>query len=188
MSCWGRGNRGRWGTPSGAGISCRGKGTHLNWDPSTCSSTARALGSGPGSGGGRDVAVNGKVIEQAQILTTHNLAALVNVGITLDWAAQARDAWKVTRHHLAKATGEKPLLHRKNAAYAWRQTVFYLALSPRDQVAVFVDDSSLFQGLTPEATAQTQRRFLKASRKLLRPAHRPRALFWDGSLARTANE
>ncbi|MCV9996235.1 hypothetical protein OIU93_18340 [Paeniglutamicibacter sp. ZC-3] len=103
-----------------------------------------------------DVAASGKAIEQAQILTTHNLASLVNAGISLDWGVQAREAWKATKNHLAKVTGAKHLHHQKNAAYGWRQTVFYLALCPVEQVAAFMDDQTLTQGLTPEATFKAE--------------------------------
>jgi hypothetical protein len=105
---------------------------------------------------GNDVVVSGKIIEQAQILTTHNLAVLVKAGITLDWGTQAREAWNVTKRHLTRTAGMKNLRHRKNAAYAWRQTVFYIALSTLEQAAAFVDDETLTQGLSPGATAQAE--------------------------------
>lgn len=102
------------------------------------------------------VASSGKAIEQAQILTTHNLALLVNAGISMDWVAQAHAAWKTVKEHLAKTTGENSLHHRKNAAYAWRQTVFYLALCPVDQVRDFLDSQRIVQGLPAEATEQAE--------------------------------
>lgn len=89
--------------------------------------------------------------------TGHTGAVLVKAGITLDWAAQAREAWNVTRSHLAKTAGERGLHHRKNAAYAWRQTVFYLALCPLEQVTAFVDDEPLTHGLSPEVASQTKK-------------------------------
>ena len=103
-----------------------------------------------------DVAANGEVIEQAQVLTTQNLAVLVKAGVTLEWAMQAREAWNATKTHLAKTAGAKSLHHRKNAAYAWRQTVFYLALSPLEQVAAFVHDETLTHGLSTAATSQAE--------------------------------
>jgi hypothetical protein len=71
------------------------------------------------------VAGNGMVIEQAQILTTHNLAALVSIGVELDYAAVAdrcldRALALATRPRL---TGRK----HKDLAYAWRQLVFFLS-------------------------------------------------------------
>ncbi|MFF9488405.1 hypothetical protein [Streptomyces sp. NPDC014676] len=80
------------------------------------------------------VAANGMVIEQAQILTTHNLATLVHrVGITprTGWADLARRCFVtvcllVSRvHH-----NPRPLGTIKDAAYAWRQMVFHLSLCP----------------------------------------------------------
>lgn len=99
---------------------------------------------------GYDVVTNGRLIEQAQILTAQNLAALVNAGVQIDWEIQAREAWNVTKSHLAKAAGAKNLHHRKNAAYAWRQTIFYLSLSSLEQTASFVHDETLAERLAPE--------------------------------------
>lgn len=99
---------------------------------------------------GYNVAANGRVIEQAQILTTHNLAQLVRAGVQLDWTAQARGAWNATREHLAKTSGSKPLHHRKNAAFAWRQTVFYLSLASRDELDEFLADASLRRGTSAD--------------------------------------
>ncbi|MFE9105258.1 hypothetical protein [Actinomadura geliboluensis] len=78
------------------------------------------------------VAANGMVIEQAQIITTHNLAALVHpIGVTpLDgWDGLARRSFGVTHRLVRRIQGNpRPLRTVKDAAYAWRQTVFYLAL------------------------------------------------------------
>jgi hypothetical protein len=78
------------------------------------------------------VAHNGKVIEQSQILTTHNLAALVHpVGVdpSPGWSDLARRAFA----HVCRLVGQlpgnpRPLGTVKDAAYAWRQMVFFLAL------------------------------------------------------------
>lgn len=84
---------------------------------------------GPGSW---SVAENGKVIEQAQILTTHNLATLVHaVGI------RPEDGWDVLAlrsfHSVCRLTSRlhghpRPLATVKDAAYAWRQMLFHLSL------------------------------------------------------------
>ncbi|MGR0319335.1 hypothetical protein [Agromyces sp. ZXT2-3] len=77
------------------------------------------------------VAHNGAVIEQAQILTTHNLAALVEAGIlpTHPWDALASAAFERVARLLALAGQQhRPLATIKDAAYAWRQAVFYLSL------------------------------------------------------------
>lgn len=85
----------------------------------------------------RRVAENGMVIEQAQILSTHNLAMLVGrAGVT----AEAVGGWGVLAQRCAKAVctlvgtarGAKDFQARlrwaKRAAYAWRQMVFFLTM------------------------------------------------------------
>ncbi|MEU9023820.1 transcriptional regulator [Actinomadura sp. NPDC048394] len=78
------------------------------------------------------VAANGKVIEQAQILTTHNLAALVHpVGVSPSpgWDDLARRAFATACRLVRQVHGNpRPLGTVKDAAYAWRQAVFFLAL------------------------------------------------------------
>jgi hypothetical protein len=90
-----------------------------------------------GRGGGW-VARNGATLEQSQILTTHNLAVLVDtLGLreritalapelaarTLDWAVN-RIAVRADDHHAR-------LIAVKNTAYAWRQAVFFLSFCDR---------------------------------------------------------
>jgi len=100
---------------------------------SLCLRRARALGA---SDADLWFVANGMVIEQAQILTTHNLAAMVSIGAigAEDFGPLARVAfvearrgvvgaraqwWRGDRHAAANTI--------KNAAYAWRQSVFFLA-------------------------------------------------------------
>jgi len=83
---------------------------------------------------GSSVAANGKVLEQAQILTTHNLAAIAGprgVGdrLALDWAALAdrclNHAFVLTaRLH----NNPRPLRTVKDLAYAWRQMIFFTTM------------------------------------------------------------
>ena len=85
------------------------------------------------------------VIEQSQILTTHNLAVLF----------AAFDLARVLRPHLRDMAGQcfrwicrrqqakadqwhARLIMLKNTAYAWRQMVFYLSFLDRDEVRAFV--------------------------------------------------
>ncbi|GAA1218600.1 hypothetical protein GCM10009665_05680 [Kitasatospora nipponensis] len=89
----------------------------------------------------RSVAGNGTVIEQAQILTTHNLATLVGpVGTTPadGWEAPALGAFATTARLVTRAGRlPRPLATVKNAAFAWRQMVFHLSLcTPQAQRAV----------------------------------------------------
>ncbi|MEU6922530.1 hypothetical protein [Streptomyces sp. NPDC046631] len=87
------------------------------------------------------VAANGKVIEQAQILTTHNLATLVGrIGIAPEpgWADLARRCFATVCLLTARIHGNpRPLSTIKDAAYAWRQMVFHLSLcDPAEQARV----------------------------------------------------
>ncbi|MEW2552510.1 hypothetical protein AB0957_12300 [Streptomyces zhihengii] len=95
-----------------------------------CAERAAAERTGGGRGG--SVAANGTVIEQAQILTTHNLATLVGrVGITPEPGhdALAVRCFDTVCRLAARVHGERrPLPTIKDAAYAWRQMVFHLSL------------------------------------------------------------
>ncbi|MFG3097774.1 hypothetical protein [Streptomyces sp. NPDC048202] len=83
------------------------------------------------------VAANGTVIEQAQILTTHNLATLVHrVGIAPrpGWADLARRCFVTVCRLTARVHhNPRPLSTIKDAAYAWRQMVFHLSLCPPEE-------------------------------------------------------
>ena len=87
---------------------------------------------------GRSVAANGQIIERQQILTTHNLAVLVKLGV------QPSRSWTELAHHAAKRSFQLlerarnspwPLPATKNAAYAWRQAVFFLSITGDDTAA-----------------------------------------------------
>ncbi|MFF2851365.1 hypothetical protein ACFVT5_34305 [Streptomyces sp. NPDC058001] len=96
------------------------------------------------------VAANGMVIEQAQILTTHNLATLVTrVGIDPEpgWDDLARRSFTTVCRTTARVHNNPwPLPTIKDAAYAWRQMVFHLSLcDPETQAEVIA-------GLYEEAT------------------------------------
>ncbi|MFB7948961.1 hypothetical protein ACFC6L_29060, partial [Kitasatospora phosalacinea] len=90
------------------------------------------------------VAANGTVIEQAQVLTTHNLAVLAGpVGVVpaCGWPAAALGAFTTARRLVALAEQlPRPLPAVKNAAFAWRQMVFHLSLCPpQAQAAVLAE-------------------------------------------------
>ncbi|WP_327316457.1 hypothetical protein [Streptomyces sp. NBC_01235] len=82
-------------------------------------------------------AANGKVIEQAQILTTHNLATLVHrVGIApaAGWEDLARRCFvTVCRLTTRVQANPRPLSTIKDVAYAWRQLLFHLSLCTPDE-------------------------------------------------------
>lgn len=91
----------------------------------------------------RSVAANGTVIEQSQILTTHNLAVLVTIGVrpTRPWTDLAREAIGRTSALLALAARqERPLATVKDAAYAWRQAVFFLSMADPADARTVLDD------------------------------------------------
>lgn len=114
-----------------------------------CAERAAAASSAPGrsksgSSSGSWVAANGKVIEQAQILTTHNLATLVHrVGIAPEpgWADLARRCF-VTVCRLTARVHRNPWPYStiKDTAYAWRQLVFHLSLCPPAEQRRVLDD------------------------------------------------
>jgi hypothetical protein len=102
---------------------------------------------GTAPGGGRwSVARNGTVIEQEQILTSHNLAVLFGaLGLAralepqLEELARRCFVW-ICRQQQQRIDGWQPRLRMvKNSAYAWRQMVFFLALLPTERVDMFLE-------------------------------------------------
>jgi hypothetical protein len=95
--------------------------------------------------GGWDVVNNGMIIEQQQILTTQNLAALVG-GIDLAHILRSHFSemaklcfrWVCRRQQVKADKFHARLIMVKNTAYAWRQMVFYLSLMPVNEVADFM--------------------------------------------------
>ncbi len=92
-----------------------------------------------------NVAANGMIIEQQQILTTQNLAVLID-GLDLreklqgylETLAQQCFKWICSRQQANSQTGHAQLIVLKNTAYAWRQMIFYLALVPNRHVHRFL--------------------------------------------------
>lgn len=81
-----------------------------------------------------DVARNGMVIEQSQILTTHNLALIFGplgledeLRIHLREMAEQCFAWICRRQQVKTAKWHARLIMLKQTAYAWRQMIFYLS-------------------------------------------------------------
>lgn len=89
-----------------------------------------------GNGSGYGVAHNGKVIEQCQILTTHNLGVLFErLALRDSFAPDLRAAAETSFRWLCRqlrmpGAYRNSLVRTKNAAYAWRQLVFYLSFVP----------------------------------------------------------
>jgi hypothetical protein len=92
-----------------------------------------------------DPATNGMIIEQQQILTTQNLAALFT---TLNLTSSLQDqlgemarecfAWICRRHQMKIDRYHAWLILLKNSAYAWRQMIFYLSLLSETEQREFV--------------------------------------------------
>jgi len=94
---------------------------------------------------GRSVASNGMLIEQEQILTTHNLAPLIaRLGLCDAlaplWPELGRRtfAWICTQLQLRIDDWKPRLRMVKNVAYAWRQMVLYFSLLPAQAVDEFL--------------------------------------------------
>ncbi len=93
---------------------------------------------------GASAAANGAIIEQAQILTTHNLATLtgpygVGQDMRLDREALARRAFERAVVLAGRLRGNaRPLRTVKDLAYAWRQTLFFLSLLRAAEVGAFL--------------------------------------------------
>lgn len=86
-------------------------------------------------------ASNGMIIEQQQILTTQNLAALIS-GLDLRGALQGRFGgmaqscfqWICSRNQMKVTDWHAQLILIKNSAYAWRQMVFFLSMLPPSEL------------------------------------------------------
>ncbi|KAL1406650.1 hypothetical protein Q8F55_008356 [Vanrija albida] len=102
-------------------------------------------------GKGSYVATNGAAIEQAQIITTHNLALLasrfgVEPGEHDAWDSWAVGAWHQAVLSLRRAAKSyashrytRALAYIKDAAYALRQALFYLSQADEGAEAEFID-------------------------------------------------
>lgn len=93
----------------------------------------------------RSVAANGALLEQEQIVTTHNLAVLVDaLELRAPLAPQLGEltrrcfTWLCTELQHEPASWRARLHAIKNAAYAFRQMVFFLSLEPQAAVEEFV--------------------------------------------------
>jgi hypothetical protein len=126
------------------------------------------------AGRGRwSVARNGKVIEQAQVLTTHNLAVLFEaLGLTealrprLEELALRCFAW-VCQRLRTKGAWRAQLRAVKNAAYAWRQMVFFLSVAPAEAAGSFLGRA---EGRLREQSPDLQARLRPALAGLARAA------------------
>ena len=87
---------------------------------------------------------NGTVIEPAQILTTHTLAVLtgpfgIGESMSLDWGALASRCLEAVIVLAGRPRpNPRPLRTVKDAAYAWRQMVYFLPRLPEAEQQTFV--------------------------------------------------
>lgn len=124
-----------------------------------CAERANEAGSGDGS----YVARNGAVLEQSQILTTHNLAPLVH-GLGLADRVQPRAGdlattifeWIVRQQNTRLNDWHSQLQMIKNTAYAWRQAMFFLSFIDTSGQRSAVDH---LRTLMVERPADWQQRF-----------------------------
>lgn len=103
-------------------------------------------------------ATNGAILEQAQILTTHNLAVLFDgaglrtlLDASLDTMALQCFQWVCKRQQMRIPHWHGRLIMLKNTAYAWRQMIFFLSMlgdARRHAVIARIEDHFLRQ---PEA-------------------------------------
>ncbi len=122
-------------------ITKRSRFQHTTDDPFSLLCSSRA---GVNFGWG-DPASNGMIIEQQQILTSQNLAVLLD-GLNLADVlhgqlydlAQRCFMWICRRQQVKSYNWHARLIMLKNTAYAWRQMVFFLALLPGTQVQTFL--------------------------------------------------
>lgn len=107
--------------------------TILRWGKRTAADFTALCQQRAGTTGG-SVAANGMLLEQSQILTTHNLAVLVDgLDLTDELRERAPElAWQTFSWIARRLAQHADNLHAaliqvKNAAYAWRQALFLLS-------------------------------------------------------------
>lgn len=120
------------------------------------------------------MARNGKIIEQVQILTTHNLAVLfdaLGLGETLaprlDELAFRCFGWICGCLQRKTNSWRARLRDVKNSAYAWRQMIFFLTLAPAGTIDSFL---SRAEGFLREQSAEFRDRFRPALQGLMASA------------------
>lgn len=91
-------------------------------------------------------ATNGMIIEQQQILTTQNLATLfarLQLGSSLraDLPRLSKQCfrWICNRLQVQVNDWHSDVIRIKNAAYAWRQMMFFLSLQSESEISEFMD-------------------------------------------------
>lgn len=113
-----------------------------------------------GSGHSRwSVSRNGMVIEQAQLLTSHNLASVAALGISTDPESTARLAFAEVQRLIRSA--QRPgaadylaMSDARAAGLAWRHVVWFTALLPEARALALIDElTTSASDLSPRLTA-----------------------------------
>jgi len=93
-----------------------------------------------------DPSISGCIIEQEQILTSHNLAPLIlklnlQESLAPEFIPMAQKCWTSICRRLKNKSSDwhVQLIIRKNNAYSWRQMLVYLSLVSRPQQEDFVN-------------------------------------------------
>ncbi|EMD21804.1 hypothetical protein [Amycolatopsis azurea] len=93
------------------------------------------------------VAANGTVLEQGQIVTTHNLAVLAEglelwdpLTVLAPGLAARSLGWALRRATVPTTDRHAALTAVKNAAYAWRQGIFFLSFCDTEKQWTVVDE------------------------------------------------
>ena len=101
---------------------------------------------GPAASGHLSVAANGTIVEQSQILTTQNLAAMFRfldlkpmLGPRLADLVRSCFEWICRRQQIRLAEYHARLVMLKNTAYAWRQMIFFLSLLEATEQTALLD-------------------------------------------------
>ncbi|MEL6552830.1 MAG: hypothetical protein AAFQ63_05115 [Cyanobacteria bacterium J06621_11] len=116
-------------------------------------------------------AANGMIIEQQQIVTTHNLAALCSLPKiaerltnTASELSQHCFIWLTQRLQIRANDWHTGLIQIKQSAYAWRQMLFFLSLLPDRDVQAFVAWMTHYLSTQPDSF---QHRFRPATAGLI---------------------
>ena len=143
--------------------------------------------------GGWSTAVNGRVIEQQQILTTQNLAAFYAIDEVRDAItprlmemAFSTFKWLTSELSIDRPDHHSRLIMVKNVAYAWRQLLFFLSKMNEDDLHEFMDQSETLLDDYAEQLADRFRPALEGLRNVVagksaESGHGMRLLGWTTS-------
>jgi hypothetical protein len=134
----------------------------------------------PPTGQGSRVARNGTIIEQAMVLTTHNLAALFSAFPLADALREALPGMArrcldtiVAQQRMRVDDWRARLQMTKNTAYAWRQMVFFLSFLDEERLWAFLAEiDEITAGVPRLGPAVAGLRAVAEGRSIPADAHR----------------